>query len=454
LKWQNGLVLVASYFFYGWWSWKFMGLLMLSTALNYTYGLLLKSSKPNKAKTILWLSIVSNFGLLIIFKYYNFFAFQFQQGLELLGLQTNPILLNLGIPIGISFYTLYGLSYVFDIYRRQQVPILNFIEFAVSVSFFPLIMSGPIEQSNNLLPQVQKSRLFNYQQTVEGCRLILWGLFKKVVIADSLAKIANPIFENYTTQNGILLIFGAIAYSFQIYGDFSGYSDIAIGVAKLFGFELLSNFKFPYFSRDIGEFWKRWHISLTNWLRNYIYLPLGGSKNGRYITFRNIVIVFLFSGIWHGASWNFIAWGFLNACGFLPLIVLNTNKKYQTEVVAQNRKTPNLTEIRQMISTFAFVTCSRIFFKLPNINDSFSYFSRILNSTFCNISFGIVIYKILIPLFFILSFLALEWYNRGNERNPKILVGKNLVTLAIFTLIVLLHFFKGQYNTNFIYYQF
>lgn len=258
-----------------------MGLLALSTLLDYAYGFWVASPSRKKAKLFLWLSILNNLGILGVFKYYNFFATQFKVGFEHLGLHTHPVLLNFALPIGISFYTFHGMSYVFDIYHGRQKPVTNFIDYAVFVSFFPLLVAGPIERANHLLPQVQKERRFSYSQAVDGCRLILWGMFKKVVIADSLAETVDAIFDNYQEQNGFTLINGAIAFSFQIYGDFSGYSDIALGTAKLFGFELLSNFKFPYFSRDIAEFWRRWHISLSSWFRDYLYIPLGGSRQGK-----------------------------------------------------------------------------------------------------------------------------------------------------------------------------
>ncbi|MBU3677197.1 MAG: MBOAT family protein, partial [Chitinophagaceae bacterium] len=272
---QNGLILIASYFFYGWWSWEFMLLLMLSTLLDYLYGFGVASPNRNKAKFFLWLSIINNLGILAVFKYYNFFAIQVKEGLALLGMQANPVLLDIALPVGISFYTFHGMSYVFDIYRNQQKAIKHFVDYAVFVSFFPLLVAGPIERAGHLLPQVQTNREFSYRQALDGCRLILWGLFKKVIVADTIAGYVNHIFIHYETSNAFTLLIGAIGFSFQIYGDFSGYSDIALGTAKLFGFELLSNFKFPYFSRNIAEFWRRWHISLSSWFRDYLYIPLG-----------------------------------------------------------------------------------------------------------------------------------------------------------------------------------
>ncbi len=452
LKWQNGLVLVASYFFYGWWSWKFMGLLMLSTALDYAYGFWVASPNRKKAKFFLYFSIINNLGILGVFKYYNFFAKQFQHGFDLIGLHTNPVLLNVALPIGISFYTFHGMSYVFDIYRGQQKPVSNFVDYAVFVSFFPLLVAGPIERASHLLPQVQKERTFNYTQAVEGCRLILWGMFKKVVIADSLAGTVNDIFGNYQNENGVTLIIGAIAFSFQIYGDFSGYSDIALGTAKLFGFELLSNFKFPYFSRDVAEFWRRWHISLSSWFRDYLYIPLGGSKQGKSKAIRNTFIIFLVSGFWHGASWNFIAWGFIHACGFLPLLLLNRNRKHVTDVVAQDRKLPNFREIWQMTSTFAFVTFAWVFFRAKNMGEAIEYLDRIYSSIFKNpeqfLKFpaGKVAFGYIIPL------VIGDWFFRGNERRLKTL--NQIMMQLIYLVVSFLIYFNFNNNTSFIYFQF
>jgi alginate O-acetyltransferase complex protein AlgI len=448
LKWQNALVLVASYFFYGWWSWKFMGLLMLSTALDYAYGFWVASPNRKKAKLFLWLSVVNNLGILGVFKYYNFFAKQFQAGFDLLGLHTNPVLLNIALPVGISFYTFHGMSYVFDIYRGKQQPVKSFVDYAVFVSFFPLLVAGPIERASHLLPQVQNERNFNYTQAVEGCRLILWGMFKKVVIADSLAGTVDTIFNNYQHENGVTLIIGAIAFSFQIYGDFSGYSDIALGTAKLFGFELLSNFKFPYFSRDLAEFWRRWHISLSSWFRDYLYIPLGGSKEGKWKAVRNTFIIFLVSGFWHGASWNFIAWGFIHACGFLPLLLMNKNRKHTTDVVAQNSKWPTLRELWQMTSTFAFVTFAWVFFRAKDMGEALGYIDRICLSIFSNPKQFLILPGGRIAFLFILPLIFGDWFFRKSERilNFKI----NFFILLISILIVL---FWGSRET-FIYFQF
>jgi alginate O-acetyltransferase complex protein AlgI len=453
LNTQNGLILVASYFFYGWWSWKFMGLLMLSTAVDYAYGFGVASPNRKKAKLFLWLSIINNLGILGLFKYYNFFAVQFQNGFELLGIYTNPVLLQVALPIGISFYTFHGMSYVFDIYRGNQKPVRNFVDYAVFVSFFPLLVAGPIERANHLLPQVQKPRTFNYTQAVEGCRLILWGMFKKVVIADSLAGIVDSIFSNYQELNGVTLIIGAISFSFQIYGDFSGYSDIALGTAKLFGFELLSNFKFPYFSRDVSEFWRRWHISLSSWFRDYLYIPLGGSKNGKYKAVRNTFIIFLVSGFWHGASWNFIAWGFIHACGFLPLLLLNRNRNFVTNVVAQDRKLPNMKELLQMSTTFIFVTFAWIFFRAEGMQMALGYIKHIGVSIVDNPNQLLTLPKGKSAIVYIIPLVLGDWYLRRDERVLSVFKNK-VLRKAIYAIILFIIICLIGEKQTFIYFQF
>jgi D-alanyl-lipoteichoic acid acyltransferase DltB (MBOAT superfamily) len=359
-----------------------MGLLIASTLLDYVYGFWVASPNPKKAKTFLWLSVLNNLGILAIFKYYNFFALQLQQGFETLGIQTHPVILSIVLPIGISFYTFHGMSYVFDIYRGQQKPVKNFIDYAVFVSFFPLLVAGPIERANHLLPQVQRSRFFNYNQAVEGCRLILWGFFKKIVIADNLSQLVDPVFQNYKEHSGLSLIITAISFSIQIYCDFSGYSDIAIGVAKLFGFELIVNFKFPYFSRSIPEFWKRWHISLSSWFRDYLYFPLGGSRVNLAITIRNTFIIFLVSGFWHGANWTFIAWGLIHALFFIPsLLIKNKNKtESNSDLFLGNSITPNWKEFFQIVFTFFIVTIAWIFFRSNTILDAFKFIELCLSN--------------------------------------------------------------------------
>lgn len=454
LKLQNFLLLIASYFFYGWWSWSFMGLLMLSTLLDYLYGYGVASINQKRAKLFLYLSIINNLGILGIFKYYNFFALQFQNAFDSIGIHTNPSFINVALPIGISFYTFHGMSYIFDIYKGKRKPENNFVDYAVFVSFFPLLVAGPIERANHLLPQIQQKRIFNYHKAVEGCRLILWGMFKKIVIADSLALLADPIFKNPQEYNGISLMIGAISFSFQIYCDFSGYSDIALGTAKLFGFELLSNFKFPYFSRDVSEFWRRWHISLSSWFRDYLYIPLGGSKKGKLKAFRNTFIIFIVSGFWHGASWNYIIWGFIHACGFLPLLLLNRNRKHITEIVAHHRKLPNLKEIRQMLSTFFFVTIAWIFFRANGTKIAFNYIKTMVNSIINSPSQVLKFDFDMSPFVYILPIIIGDWYLRRDERSLRLINNTVIRYFIYFVIISLITIYLGITQSNFIYFQF
>ncbi len=454
LVWQNMIILVASYVFYGWWSYKFLGLLALSTLLDYSYGFGVNSPNRKRSKLFLWLSIINNLGILAVFKYYDFFAIEFQHAMSLIGIETNPTILGLVLPVGISFYTFHGMSYVFDIYRGEQKPIKNFVDYAVFVSFFPLLVAGPIERANHLLPQVQRRRTFNYQQALEGCRLMLWGLFKKVVIADSIAVTVDSIFGNYEHFNAFGLIMGAIAFAFQIYCDFSGYSDIALGTAKLFGFELLSNFKFPYFSRSLAEFWRRWHISLSSWFRDYLYIPLGGSREGKYKAIRNTFIIFVVSGFWHGASWNFIIWGFLHACGFLPLLLMKKNRQYVSTVVAENKMLPTLKELRQMLVTFVYVTFAWIFFRAPDIETSLNYIKRIFVNAAENPMQFLSIPAGSMTLLYIIPLLVMDWMLRHDER--RLMVPRNRIIrhLIYYTMVLLVYFLLYQNNNDFIYFQF
>ena len=453
LVWQNAFLLIASYFFYGWWSWSFMGLLMLSTLLDYGYGFGVASTDIRKSKFFLWLSIINNLGILAVFKYYNFFATQFQAGFEELGLHINPVLLNIALPVGISFYTFHGMSYVFDIYRGKQKPIANFVDYAVFVSFFPLLVAGPIERAHHLLPQVQRKRNFDYQQAVDGCRLMLWGFFKKVVIADQIAVGVDEIFRDHAQLSTPALLLGAFGFAIQIYGDFSGYTDIALGTAKLFGFELLSNFKFPYFSRDIAEFWRRWHISLSSWFRDYLYIPLGGSKNGKNIAIRNTFIIFLVSGFWHGANWTFIVWGLIHAVGFLPLLLMNKNRTHTSDVVAQDRMLPNARELFQMLTTFAFVTFAWIFFRAENLGQAWSYLMSLLNNwNNTNISWKTGLDGRSYMIIWSAILLVCDWTLRHNERSYSVR-NKPIRQLIYFLLFFLIWYHFNQ-ETSFIYFQF
>ncbi len=453
VKNQNILILIASYCFYGWWSWKFLFLLAISTIVDYLFGFAVASDNKKKAKLFLKIALINNLGILGIFKYYNFFADQIRQGAEMIGMHLDPIILQIALPIGISFYTFHGISYVFDIYRGTRKPVKNFIEYAVFVCFFPLLVAGPIERANHLLPQVQTKRFFRYTQAVEGCKLILWGMFKKVVVADTIAISVDEIFGHYQIHSSTTLILGAIGYTFQIYCDFSGYTDIAIGSAKLLGFELLSNFKFPFFSRNVAEFWRKWHISLTSWFRDYLYIPLGGSKNGKNIVIRNTFIIFIVSGLWHGANWTFILWGLINAIGFLPLLLFNKNRMYVNEIIAENKTLPTLKEFFQMLTTFGFIAFSKIFFRSQSVTDAFRYIQRIFTNHNHPGEFLFYINIVYVTA----PFIVLDWWFRKDERKLKMPHNKILryILYFLFTMIILSTLFLREKDaTNFIYFQF
>jgi alginate O-acetyltransferase complex protein AlgI len=420
LKLQNVLLLVSSYFFYACWDYRFLFLLIFSTLLDYFTGLKM-SDAPNETrkKFWFWLSIIINLGFLGVFKYFNFFAESFAQATESLGWHVDPWTISVILPVGISFYTFHGLSYVIDIYKNRIQPERNFVVYSVFVSFFPLLVAGPIERATHLLPQIQKVRHFDYVRAVDGLRQILWGLFKKVVIADGCAEFANTIFNHSDQYSGWTLVLGALFFTFQIYCDFSGYSDIALGTARLFGMELLRNFAFPYFSRDIAEFWRRWHISLSSWFRDYLYVPLGGSKGGTWMKVRNTFIIFLVSGFWHGANWTFIAWGALNAIYFLPLLLLNKNRS-NLEIVAQGKMLPTLRESMQMLITFGLTVIAWIFFRAESISHALHYIRDLFvglvqkSSIIEAVNFVLLRTGFVLPVFVFL-FLFMEWVGRERQ---------------------------------------
>ncbi|TKK64938.1 MBOAT family protein [Ilyomonas limi] len=399
---QNLFLLIASYIFYGWWDWRFLLLLILSTCIDYSFGLVIHRSKNHK-KLYLILSIVNNLIILCFFKYYNFFADSAQTLLDTIGFHIEPYILKVALPVGISFYTFHGMSYVFDIYRGNTVPTKKFIDYSVFVCFFPLLVAGPIERATHLLPQVQQKRTFSFEKGKEGIKQILWGLFKKIVIADTCAKFVNEIFDNYHAMPSSMLVLGAVYFAFQIYGDFSGYSDIALGSARLLGFELLINFRYPYFSRDIAEFWRRWHISLSSWFRDYLYFPLGGSRGTLMQTVRNTFIIFLVSGFWHGANWTYIIWGFLHALYFMPLLLAKKNRTHLDTV----GRIPKVSDVIRILVTFILVTFAWIFFRAPTVSDAFEYIS-------CMFSFkagGIPVYYFSILPFILLMFI-IDWLGK------------------------------------------
>lgn len=472
LRMQNAFVVVASYVFYGWWDWRFLILIAFTSLCSYVSGLLIRGSLTQPSlkgrgtispKFWMILNIVLNLGILGVFKYYDFFVSEFGQ---LFDISTDSLLLRIILPVGISFYTFQALSYSIDVYRGKIEPTKDIIAFFAFISFFPQLVAGPIERATNLLPQFLQNRKFSYDQAVDGMRQILWGLFKKIVIADNCAIYVNQVWSSYDTQSGSTLLLAAILFTFQIYGDFSGYSDIAIGTAKLFGIKLMRNFNNPYFSRDIAEFWRRWHISLTTWFRDYVYIPLGGSRptvvdggvlkvesKKKLIIIRNTFIIFLLSGFWHGANWTFIAWGAYHALLFLPLILLGKNRKY-TNQVAEGRWLPTWKETGQILLTFMLAVVGWIIFRSETIGQAWDFFCVLCDISLFTIPF-LKTRDYYIPLFAAITLLLLiEWVTRYKEHGLQILSNAGIwryVVYAFFMAYIVM--FYGEHVT-FIYFQF
>jgi len=457
LRLQNLLIVLASYVFYGWWDWRFLTLIVFSTFVDYTVGLRLKKENSQlKRKILLWTSILVNLGFLGFFKYYNFFLDNFITAFSFFGQEIQGNSLNIILPVGISFYTFQTLSYTIDVYKKKLEPTSDFIAFSAFVSFFPQLVAGPIERASNLLPQFYSKRDFDYTKAVDGLRQILWGLFKKIVIADNCAEYANQIFNNSADMNGSTLVLGALFFTIQIYGDFSGYSDIAIGTARLFGFNLMRNFAFPYFSRDIAEFWRRWHISLSTWFRDYLYIPLGGSRGGTWMKVRNTFIIFIVSGFWHGANWTFIVWGALNAIYFLPLLLTNNNRNH-LEIVAKGKYLPSAKEILLMLITFALTVFAWIFFRAENIGHAYHFISEILSTSLFEVPDFSGMRRALITILFTAIFVSIEWVGREDLYALQTLGHKwrRPLRYAFYYFILFSMVYYGNFNENqFIYFQF
>lgn len=459
LKGQNIFVIIASYVFYGWWDWRFLLMIVFTSFCSWASGLLMQridnENKPYpylSRKFISISNILLNLGILFFFKYYNFFVDSFTAAFSLVGIDLHVQTLNIILPVGISFYTFQALSYSIDVYRRKIEPTNDMVAFFAYISFFPLLVAGPIERATNLLPQFYKKRVFCYDQAADGLRQILWGLFKKIVIADNCASYVSMAFDNPQTQTGSTLLLGAIFFTFQIYGDFSGYSDIAIGTARLFGINAMRNFAFPYFSRDIAEFWRRWHISLTTWFRDYVYIPLGGSRGTKWQVIRNTLIIFTISGFWHGANWTFIAWGVFHALLFMPLILLNKNRK-NTNIVAENRLLPNIKEIVQMCTTFFLVVIGWIFFRADSMTIAVNYLMNMFNGSLFTIpQYMAGLKKTLLCIGFM---IIVEWIGREKAfaleiGNIKFTAVRWVIYVAIITIILE---FRAS-SQSFIYFQF
>ena len=479
LLWQNLFVVVASYIFYGWWDWRFLILIAITTLLSFLSGIGIEYAPTQRGKkAVMIANIVVNLGILGVYKYYDFFATQFAR---LFGIESDFLLLHLILPVGISFYTFQALSYSIDIYRKQIQPTHDIVAFTAFLSFFPQLVAGPIERATNLLPQFQKKRTFDYATAVDGMRQILWGLFKKIVVADNCATYVDTVFADISSQSGSTLLLAAVLFTFQIYGDFSGYSDIAIGTAKLFGIKLMRNFNVPYFSRDIAEFWRRWHISLTTWFRDYVYIPLGGSRPDtsslspnslfassptaytKCIAVRNTFVIFLLSGFWHGANWTFVLWGAYHALLFVPLLLLNKNRRYRDTVATitlpdgtiKTKWLPSLKEAGQMLLTFALAVFGWIIFRAQDISQIGEVLSTICSDSLLSIPWLMNRDYYIPTIMAIILLLAVEWRSRNYSHGFGFLNRSNqLVRIATYLMVLFCIFAFGGHAENFIYFQF
>ncbi len=456
LRRQNLLVVAASYVFYGWWDWRF--LLFIAAGSLWTYALGLADLRGARGrKRWVWLSCLVNLGILGYFKYCNFFIDQFLWMASRLGCAPHAAILQVVLPVGISFYTFQMVSYTIDVYRREIEPTKDGVAFLAFVAYFPQLVAGPIERAANLLPQFLAPRKFDYAQAVDGCRQMLWGFFKKMVVADNCAVWANSILNAGAEPSGGALWLGIFFFAIQIYGDFSGYSDIAIGCSRLFGIRLMRNFAFPYFSRDIAEFWRRWHISLSTWFRDYLYVPLGGSRCAMPLRIRNTFAIFLVSGFWHGANWTFIAWGLVHACCFLPLLVFGRNRKH-TDVVAAARAWPSPAELLRMAGTFLVVLLAWTFFRAPDIRTALDWIWRMASGApgqGALLSGLLTSVKSLAAPGGICLLVATEWFGRRHAHGLQRLPGRKALRWAIYcALIALIFFFSPSQSREFIYFQF
>lgn len=455
LRYQNLFIIAASYLFYGWWDWRFLIMIAFTTFCSYKSGILLEKYESNRKrqKVVSALNITLNLLILCVFKYYNFFGENFATLFSTFGITLDWVVLDIMLPVGISFYTFQALSYTIDVYQHKIKPTHDILAFFAFISFFPQLVAGPIERATNLLPQFLKERTFDYGKAVDGMRQILWGFFKKMVVADNCATVVNQIFSDYQNLDGFNLILGAIFFTFQIYGDFSGYSDIAIGSARLFGVNLMRNFNFPYFSRDIAEFWRRWHMSLTTWFRDYIYIPLGGSRCAKWKVARNTMIIFLVSGLWHGANWTFVFWGLFHALLFFPLLFAGKNRKY-IDVVAKGRLLPTFKECLQMLSTFFLVVIGWIIFRAETISQAWDYIvCMFVKFRLCMPSYGKP------ELAYIFFLLVVEWVQREKQHalaldSCKGVLKYRAARWTVYMLLIIAILALSGVQAEFIYFQF
>lgn len=447
---QNLFILGASLVFYGWWDWRFLFLLLLSSSVDYFLSIqIVDTEDPRKRKLFLTITLISNLGILCIFKYFNFFSSSLNAVLHTVGFQADFITLNVILPVGVSFYTFQTMSYTIDIYNRKFQPTRNLLSYFSFVSFFPQLVAGPIERAKDLLPQFYVRRSFDRAKAEDGLRQMLWGFFKKIVIADNCSVYVDNIYHHYQTMDASYLLLGAFYFAFQIYGDFSGYSDIAIGSARLFGFNLNQNFAFPYFSRDIAEFWRRWHISLSSWFRDYVYIPLGGSRVGDVRKVINVLAIFLISGLWHGANWTYVTWGLINGLYFLPLMLF-TNHKSNTVIVAEHSILPTPKEVLGILLTFSLTLIAWIFFRSATLSIAFDFIYRMFSPTIFNMPATM---KSMLPL--IAMMVVIEWFMRRKQHGLQLENVPPFLRWGIYIVLIgFIAYFSSDQDIAFIYFQF
>ncbi len=452
---QNILLLMASIFFYAWADWRFLFLLIASILINYYLGLKIHNTlKESKQKMLLNLGLVFNIGLLVYFKYFNFFYEGFYKIVNVFGTDLDYNTLSILLPLGISFFTFQTLGYLLDVYNEEVEPSNDLLDFSVFIAFFPKILSGPIERAGSLIPQIKKKRELSYATSVDGLRQILWGLFTKVVVAENCAAIANPIFNNYEDKPGSVLVIGAFFYAIQIYADFSGYSNMAIGISKLFGLQLTRNFATPFFSTNISGFWKKWHISLTTWMMDYVFTPLSFTlrrlqKKGLVIS---IIATFILVGFWHGANWTFIVFGLLHGIYFVPLVY--SGSMNASDIMAKGKWFPSFKEIYKMIGLFVLVMMTDVIFRVDSVAVALDYYKGIFSSSIMKYPASYVTANTLMIVALIGFFMLIEWANREKKHDFEISNYNVYLRWSSYIFIFLLILFFGRSSDTFIYFQF
>ncbi len=457
---QNALLVLGSYFFYGWWDYRFCALILLSSLTDFGIGIALNRARSAaRRRGLLLISLLVNLGALAFFKYCGFFAESFAHFAALFGWRLGHFELAIVLPVGISFYTFQTLSYTIDVYRRQLSPTTRIVDYLAYVSFFPQLVAGPIERGHTFLPQFLRPRVFDRELAIDGCRQILWGFFKKMVLADGLAVIVDSVYTDADSR-GAQLALATVCFGFQIYCDFSAYSDIAIGTGRLFGFRLMRNFAYPYFAQSVAEFWRRWHISLSTWFRDYLYIPLGGSRAGSSRRVFNVLTTFVVSGLWHGASWNFVIWGAIHGLAMIPGILLRAGSRERrlSDVPGVGPLVPRVSTLLRMARTFLLVSLAWVFFRAPTLPDALSILQRIFSDSLNVAALGTVgdllwarkrIFSILA------AFILIEWLQRRHDHPLQGIAWATPFKWALYTALFWASLaFAAPLTGQFIYFQF